>query len=68
MRPLSDQDQLELLLRLRALEHENAHLRAAIARAYCGHVLDFERSCQLGRNHDGLHAWVHPTEDLIVRW
>jgi len=61
-------DLFELLQRLRALEHENAHLRAAIRRALCGNCLNRETTCQLPRHHEGMHAWMTPTGDLMLRW
>lgn len=68
MRALSDVEQIELLQLVRALQHENERLRAAIARAFCGAVLDSAASCQLPRGHETCHAWMSPDGELIIRW
>jgi hypothetical protein len=65
---LYDRDMPELLRRLHQLEHENNHLRAVIADAVCGDLLDHESSCQLTRNHKSLHAWLSPDGTKLFRW
>lgn len=68
MRELSDLDVVELVRMIKTLESDNAALRAALAKALCGNVLDKTTSCQLGRGHDGLHAWGAADSDMIIRW
>lgn len=68
MRLLCDLDVVELVLRIRVLEHENAALLRALSSAFCGHMLNLTTTCQLARGHDGLHAWAVPDGSLVVRW
>lgn len=58
----------ELLRHCRKLEHENATLRGAVRQAICGNVLNPGTSCQLHRNHTGLHTWADATSDVLIRW
>lgn len=50
------------------LRRENARLRAALSRAQCGDMgVGPTTSCQLPRDHDGLHA-NEDANGLVVRW
>jgi len=50
------------------LRRENASLREALSRAQCGDLgVGPATSCQLPRDHDGLHANEDP-KGLVVRW
>lgn len=68
MRELCDLDVVELVRMIRELEHDNAALRAAVSKAFCGNVIDPTTSCQLARGHDGLHAWRAADSDIVIRW
>lgn len=68
MRLLCDLDVVELVLRIRVLESENAWLKRALSSAFCGDVLNQSTTCQLARGHDGLHAWSEPSSEAVIRW
>jgi len=71
---LADLGVHELANRLEFAEALNAGLRRIIQCALCrdlvmcGDVLDPTTSCQLPRDHGGLHTWISADGGLFVQW